>query len=175
LLFQQRSTGRDESVNIHPDDAVAPDSAEEVPIQNGLHGGPRREAITGRDQVNGGAHERDSHRAPREDEGGQPFRNEALEARPQANVGRVGRLGLDADQVLNCVGNCHAPALEQQLPLQQRAIQSAPTQHAAGTAGTLPVHSRALRDAPMRDALLEASEPECLHCLFEPTLTQRGL
>jgi hypothetical protein len=87
------------------------------------HQGAEREAVAGAHQVDGVAHERDSHRAPLQDKAGELVGVESLKPRPQADVGRVGRLGLHADEVLDHLQGGQRLAAQQQLPFEQRAVE----------------------------------------------------
>ena len=50
---------------------------------------------------------------------------EIADARPQADVGEVGRLGLHADEVLECRRRGHGAAVKEELAREQRAVQRA--------------------------------------------------
>src|SRR3712207_8782367 len=50
---------------------------------------------------------------------------EALQPRPQADVGRIGSLGLHADKVLDRPDSWQLTAAQQQLPLQRGAVELA--------------------------------------------------
>ena len=73
----------------------------------------------------GVAHERDAHRAPVQDQAGQLVGAKVLQPRPQADVGRIGGLGLHADKVLDHIEGGHLPAAQQHLPFEQRAVERA--------------------------------------------------
>ena len=53
------------------------------------------------------------------------MRPEALQARPQAEVGLVGHLRLQPDQVLERIGHRHPPAFEEHLALEEGPVQRA--------------------------------------------------
>jgi hypothetical protein len=62
--------------------------------------------------VYGVAHQRDAHRAPVQDQVGQLVVMETGQPCPQADVGRVGGLGLHADKVLNRLDDGQLPAAQ---------------------------------------------------------------
>ena len=62
------------------------------------------------------------HTAPLGDQPGQLVEVEALRRRPQADVGRVGGLGLHADQLLDRLGSRELPAA-QQLPVREATCE----------------------------------------------------
>jgi len=94
-----------------------------------LHDGTQRQAVAGGDQVDGRPHQRGANRLPPGDQVGQLVVTEALQPRPQADVWIRGHLGLHADQSLDRRGRRQLPAAKQHLPLEQRAVERAPTQH----------------------------------------------
>jgi hypothetical protein len=75
-----------------------------------LHQGAQREAVAGADQVHGVAHQRDAHRAPLKDQARQIVGIKILQARPQADVRRSGRLCLHANQVFDRLDGGQIPA-----------------------------------------------------------------
>jgi hypothetical protein len=74
------------------------------------------------------AHQRAPHGPPLLDQFGQLVVPESFNTRPQTDVGRRGHLRLHADEVLDGVGGGFAPPAEQQLPLEQRPVESAKRQ-----------------------------------------------
>jgi hypothetical protein len=91
--------------------------------------------------VDGPAHQRDAGHSPAQDQLGQVIGAEPVQPRPKAVVGRERRLGLQPDQVLDRLdypfGARGAVSLsggqrhraEQQLPVEQRAVQRLQAQH----------------------------------------------
>ncbi len=94
----------------------------QVAVEGWLHQGTQRQAVAGGDQVDGVAQQRDAHRAPLGDQLGQLVEVEALRGRPQSDVGRVGGLGLHADQLLDRLGSRELPAA-QQLPVREATCE----------------------------------------------------
>jgi hypothetical protein len=95
----------------------------EAAVDHLLHQGAEREAVAGGNEVDGVAHQRDSHRAPLQDKAGEPVGVGTLEPRPQADVWRFRGLGLHPDEVLDGLFGGQRPAAQQPLPFEQRAVE----------------------------------------------------
>ncbi len=130
LLLEQLAPRRHERVEIHADERAAPGAAREEPaVEHRREPGSECVRVTGRDEVDGRAHQDDAHRRARAQPLGEIVLREALEARPETVVGRVRRLCLQAHEVLERVRHRHRPALEQPLTGEQRAVQRARREH----------------------------------------------
>ena len=93
----------------------------QVAVEDWLHQGrsaKQSRAVTGWMVLRSSA----MHSAPLGDQPGQLVGVEALQPRPQADVGRVGGLGLHADQLLDLIGSRELPAA-QQLPLREATFE----------------------------------------------------
>jgi hypothetical protein len=66
-----------------------------------LHQRPEGERVTDCHEVHGSAHECETHRGAVREHAAELVRVEALEARPEPEVGRQRRLRLQAEQVLD--------------------------------------------------------------------------
>ena len=87
--------------------------------------GPQREEVVGGDEVHGPPHQRPAHDLlvfghPRQLRG-----VELVEPAPEAGVGRQRHLRLHADQVLDRSGDADRLAAQQQLALQESAVEGA--------------------------------------------------
>ena len=121
-FLQQLPAGGHHFAEIYPAEP-APELPAEHPLQNRLHEGAQREAVARRDQVDGGAHQGTAHRLPGFDQAGQFLVAEALQPRPQPNVGVFGRLRLHAYQVLYRDDGRHLVSAQQRLSLQRGAVE----------------------------------------------------
>ena len=74
-------------------------------------------------------HDHDAHDLAIEEQRGQVVGLEALESRPQPEVGVQRQLRLQADEVLDGVEDRHVVPLEQQLPVERRPVQRPVAQH----------------------------------------------
>ncbi len=73
--------------------------------------------------MDGVAHESYAHRAPIQDQAGELVGVERLKPRPQADVVRVGGLGLHADEVLDRLQGGQPLATQQHLRLQRGLVE----------------------------------------------------
>ena len=101
-----------------------------LPLQNirshdALHGRPQGEAVPVGDEVDRPAHERHPHRLAALDQALELLRPEALDARPERDVGVARLLRLQADQVLDHLGGRPFRPPEQSLALQQGPVELA--------------------------------------------------
>ena len=81
--------------------------------------------VVGGQEMEGAAHERRPHDAAFVDRRGQLVRLEALEWRPEPQVGRTRLLSLHPGEPANGVDEIDCAPLEQQLPRQGRAAELA--------------------------------------------------
>jgi hypothetical protein len=124
LLVQQRPAGGEHGVEVDPLDLAAEGAAgPEVPFQHRPQQRVEGQAVAGGDQVQGGAHERAADGPSLADQPAQLVRVEALKSRPQPDIGVPRFLGLHAHQVLDRVGGGPSHPAQQQLALEQRAVE----------------------------------------------------
>jgi hypothetical protein len=87
------------------------------------------EGVACGDEVDRVAHEGQAHGFARLDQARKLLVPEPAQARPQADVGEVGGLGLHADEVLDRRRGGYSPALEKELPREERAVQRGPVEN----------------------------------------------
>ena len=85
--------------------------------------GSQPEAVARGDDVQRPAHERDPHDEAALDEAGEVVGMEVLEARPQPEVGAVGVLRLQPDEVLERVAHAQGLTTQQQLAFEERTVE----------------------------------------------------
>ena len=129
LLLEARAPGGDDLVHVEvaellPEWAAAP----EHPLAHALHGRPQGKAVPVGDKVDCPAHERHPHRLAAFDEALELLRPEALDARPERDVGIARLLRLEADQVLDDLGGRPFRPPEQSLAFQQGPVELASSQ-----------------------------------------------
>jgi hypothetical protein len=73
--------------------------------------------------VDGRAHQRPAHRSPLCDQVGQLVGPEAVKPGPEREVRNVGRLSLHTDEPLDRLGGGQSSTPQQDLPLQQGAVE----------------------------------------------------
>ena len=98
-------------------------------LQDRLHHRPQGDAVACGDEVQRGAHQREPHRLPVLDQRLQLGGVEVDEPRPQTDVGILGFLGLHPDEVLEHLGHGLDVAVEEELALEQRAVEGPPPEH----------------------------------------------
>jgi len=96
-----------------------------VAVEDGLHQRTQRKTVVGGDEVNGVAHQRDAYRAPVGDQRRQFAGMEVFQPRPHADIGRVWRLSLHADEVFERLSCGQFPAAQQHLAFQKGAVERA--------------------------------------------------
>ena len=94
-------------------------------LDHALHERPEDERVTDGHEVHSPAHERETHHDPVREHAAELVRVEALEARPEPEVGRQRRLRLKAEQVLDGLPDRLVDAAEQQLALEKRSVELA--------------------------------------------------
>jgi hypothetical protein len=102
-----------------------PEGAVVAAFDDELHERPQQERVADRDQVHRPAHQRETHRLPFGQHPPQLVRVEALQARPQAVVGRHGRLRLKSQEMLDVLAHRDVDAAQKQLALEYRAVELA--------------------------------------------------
>jgi hypothetical protein len=83
----------------------------------------QQERVADGDEVHRRSHQREAHDLAVDEQPAQLVRIEALEARPQAVVGRHRRLRLEPEQVLESIRDRQLDAMQQELALEQRAVE----------------------------------------------------
>ncbi len=131
LLLKQHTTPRPDRIEVEARQALAI-GAFQATLDHSLEQRAHRQAVARAHQVDGRSHQRDPHSLAVGEQLGQLGMLEAFQPRPQADIGRVGRLRLHADKMIDHIDRRHRNALEQVLPRQQRAVERAPTQHLSG-------------------------------------------
>jgi hypothetical protein len=128
-FLHQRPARRHDRGEVDPGELLAEGRAAETARQDRLHQRAQGQAVAGGDEVDRGAHQRCAHRAALGEQRRQFVVTKAVESGPEANVRRIGSLGLQADQVLNRLGGREAVALEEQLPREEGAVEGARIEH----------------------------------------------
>ncbi len=91
--------------------------------EHGLGQGAQDEAVLRRDQVQRAPHDDDAHHGPLFEQQGQGRGLEAGQAGPQAQVGVLGQLGLEAEQAPDGSQRGTGVASQQQLAFQGGPVQ----------------------------------------------------
>jgi hypothetical protein len=94
-------------------------------LDHALHERPEGERVTDGDKVHSPAKERETHRGAVHEHATELVRLEAVEARPQAVVGRQRRLCLEPEQMLDGLSHRLVDAGEKQLALEKRSVELA--------------------------------------------------
>lgn len=89
----------------------------------------QREVVARGYQMDCGPHQCSAHDFPAGDEPGQRLRPETFQLAPEPDIGVIGLLGLQPDQVLDGLRDRHLHPAQQSLPLQESAIECAPAEH----------------------------------------------
>ncbi len=109
---------------------LASEGVLEAPGESVGENRPQSEAVVRGDEVDRAAHQGDPHHLAAPHEPGEVLDAEAGQSGPQPDVGRVGRLGLHADQVRDrCDGRRLHPSGEH-LAGQQTSVERSAAQHA---------------------------------------------
>jgi hypothetical protein len=119
-------------VNV-PRQATPRAAMKEASLEERLKQRPEAECVSGRYEVDCAAHQSGPDGLSRPDEVRELFVPEALEPRPQPDIGKVGRLGLHADEALDRRGGREPDGAKEHLARQQRAIQRAPAEDLGGS------------------------------------------
>src|SRR5438034_11423528 len=123
-LFEQRAAALNYGRDVGALEVARERAARiEAPLEHRLDDRAHREAVAGRHEVESGAHQRSPDRGAVRDELRQRGGIEVLEPAPEGHVRVRGDLGLHPHQVLDRVRNGELMSLEEELPLQQGAIQ----------------------------------------------------
>jgi hypothetical protein len=110
-----------EPVQRAPERALAVERA----LHHGLDDRSKCQGIPRRDEVERGPEQPHPDRATFGDRPRQRLGTEAIEPRPERDVGVARHLGLQADQALDGVGHRDPAPSEQQLAFEQRAVERA--------------------------------------------------
>ncbi len=128
----------DEAGYVKPPGALAEEGDQRADLRRAERGA-EEEIILGGEEVDRRAHQRGADdRAPFE-QGGEVGAAKIAQACPEADVGWVGDLGLQAGQARDCRLGGEGGAVEQQLAGEGRAAQFAAGQDALGRACHLPL------------------------------------
>jgi hypothetical protein len=145
-LGQQRGGGGDHLADIHTGKLPGEGLPGEAPVEDRLHPGTEHGAVIRGDEVNRGPHEPDAHRVPLGERPGQLGGLEPHQPAPQADVRRVRRLGLQADEVLQDPRYRQAGPVQEQLPGEGCAAQRPAAELVGGG------HRRSRKNARMSPA-----------------------
>jgi hypothetical protein len=115
-----------EPVQRTPERALAVERA----LHHGLEDRSESQRIPRRDEVERGPQQPHPHRAAFGDRPRQRLGTEAIQPRPQRDVGIARHLRLQADQAFDGVGRGDPAPPEQELALEQRAVERAAPEHA---------------------------------------------
>ena len=99
-------------------------------LHHGLEDRPERQGIPRRDEVERGPQQPHPHRPAFGDRLRQGLWPEAIQPRPQRHVGIARHLRLEADQAFDRVGHGDSAPSEQELALEQCAVERAAPEHA---------------------------------------------
>jgi hypothetical protein len=102
-----------------------PERAVVAALDRDLHQRPQQRRVARGHQVHRPAHERQPHELALGQHAAELVRIEPAQARPQPEVGRQRRLRLEAEQVLHRRDHRAVCTLQEQLSLQQRAVELA--------------------------------------------------
>ena len=141
LRLDELAAERDEPVEVDADELAAEQRAQPA-FHHGLHERAERQAVARRDDVQRPAHQRDPYDESPVDHAREIVGMKTLQARPQPVVRPVRVLRLQADEVLECLADEQRLASQQQLALEQRAVQRARRQDGLGPSdrGVRPMH-----------------------------------
>ena len=147
-LRQQCSSCIQQSFPVDASDLAAERAAGfKTPLEHRLEQRPQAQAVARGDEVDRAAVHRHAHGPPALDEARQLLVPESLEAGRQADVWKVGHLGLHGHEALDGRRSRGFGAAKQQLTRQQSAIQRAPAED-LGFAGHGPI-VRSRLEAPL--------------------------
>jgi len=130
LRHEQRTSTREQLVDVHAFElpavrAAAVERAGEDRLDDRAQG----QAVARGEQVDCRAHHRDPDGLPVADQRRQLVRVEAVQPRPERHVRRLRQLRLQADHVLDRLRRRHLHPAQQQLAMQQRAVQRPLAKH----------------------------------------------
>jgi hypothetical protein len=140
-LVDERPAGGDERGLVHAVESL-PELGALDSVQDRLHQRTEPPRVAGRDQVDRAAHQRHADDGAIDQPIGELIRAESLEAIPQPDVGRVRRLRLEPDEVLDEPRGRHRRPAQEVLPVERRAVQRPEPDRRCGMHGAHPASRR---------------------------------
>jgi len=99
--------------------------AVEAALQDRLQDRTQRQAVASGDEMEGGAQEWQTDSVMTGEQFGQLVGAKSCQTRPEGDVRHLGHLRLQADEMLDRIGHGHLSAAQEELPLEQGAIERA--------------------------------------------------
>jgi hypothetical protein len=134
-FLHQRPTGAQEVLNIQPLQPLGLRAAGVNGAQMGRpHHRVQSQIVTTDHQMDRGPHQCSAHGLPFGDQPGQVLRPETFQPGPEPDIWIIGLLCLHPHQAFDHLGHRQLPAVQQQLPLEERAVERALAQHLSSLA-----------------------------------------